>query len=45
MDNYKNIFNTEGNDQPGLTLRLSYMVEDFMELIKREEEEITTEES
>lgn len=46
MEKYKNVFKTEKDEQSGLTLRLAYMVEDFMELIKRgEKEDLITEES
>ncbi len=38
MENTKSLYETD-KEQTGLTLRLDYMVEDFMELIQKEEAE------
>lgn len=46
MDNAKAIIDNEKNEQSGLSLKLTYMVEDFVDLIKRkEQEELATKES
>ena len=46
MDNTKTLFDNDGKEHSGLTLRLDYMVEDFLELIQKEErEKLVTEES
>lgn len=46
MEKRKSLFENDGNEQSGLTLRLDYMVEDFLELIQKEEkEQLVTEES
>ncbi|MGK7368581.1 MAG: hypothetical protein ACNS64_00095 [Candidatus Halalkalibacterium sp. M3_1C_030] len=46
MENTKTLFDNDGKEQSGLTLRLDYMVEDFLELIQKEErEKLVTEES
>ncbi|NGP76182.1 hypothetical protein G3570_06035 [Balneolaceae bacterium YR4-1] len=46
MDNTKSIYDNDVYEQAGLTLRLDYMVEDFMELIQKEESEnLVSEES
>lgn len=39
MENTKTLFDNENNEQSGLTLRLDYMVEDFLEFLQREERE------
>lgn len=39
MENAKALFEYENNEQSGLTLRLDYMIEDFLELIQKEERE------
>lgn len=46
MENTKSLFDNDGNEQYGLTLRLDYMIEDFLELIQKEErEKLVNEES
>ncbi|MDX1585320.1 MAG: hypothetical protein R3222_01195 [Balneolaceae bacterium] len=46
MDKTKSLYEKDVYEQAGLTLKLDYMVEDFMELIqKAESEELVTEES
>ncbi len=46
MENTKALFENENNEQSGLTLRLDYMVEDFLEFLQREErEKLVSEES
>ena len=45
MENTKSLYDKD-NEQTGLTLRLDYMVEDFMELVQKEEtEKLAAEES
>lgn len=39
MNQAKAILDFENNDQSGLNLKLSYMVEDFVELVKKKEQE------
>lgn len=39
MENTKALFDYESYVQSGLTLRLDYMIEDFWELIQKEERE------
>lgn len=38
MNQAKAILDVEENEQSGLNLKLSYMVEDFVELIKKNEQ-------
>lgn len=46
MDNTKSLYDNDVFEQQGLNLRLDYMVEDFMELIQKEEsEKLVSEES
>lgn len=46
MENTKSLYENESNDEAGLTLRLDYMIEDFLELIqKAEREKLVSEES
>lgn len=46
MENAKSLFEYESNEQSGLTLRLDYMVEDFLEYLQKEEREnLVSEES
>jgi hypothetical protein len=46
MENTKSLYDNEGKEQSGLTLRLDYMVEDFLELVNKEEsEKLATEEN
>lgn len=39
MDNKNSLYEKDVYEQAGLNLRLDYMVEDFMELIQKEESE------
>lgn len=39
MENTQTLFDDDGKEQTGLTLRLNYMIEDFLELIQKEERE------
>lgn len=46
MENMNAIIDSENQEQNGLSLKLVYMVEDFVELVKRkEQEELAGEES
>lgn len=46
MENMNAIIEGENQEQNGLSLKLAYMVEDFVELVKRkEQEELVGEES
>jgi len=37
MENTKSLYDKDGKEQSGLTLRLDYMVDDFTELVQKEE--------